>query len=282
MDDVSFRTLLQQEQARLRSELRADAEIDKNRPQSLRRLDETLGKLLLRYNAAASDDPARQAAADGLASTARDMLGLLEAGTARREVERRRVRAGGWIGALLAVIFMLAAALAEQRFYLAGCILGAVAVGCAFIGGRLWYGEREVRVRAELDPDVVLRTLDKAAGTMDRKLEDVLAESRAREEAARAQASPADTLALDEQTVHLIGDLLEAERAENGEFALRQLKKVTPWLRGRGIEPVEYSAERADLFELLPTKRESSTQRPALVRDNRLLLAGRATEHVEG
>jgi len=44
---------------------------------------------------------------------------------------------------------------------------------------------------------------------------------------------------------------------------------------------VDYSPETADLFELLPTKRSSATQRPALVSGETLLLAGRATEHVD-
>ena len=47
----------------------------------------------------------------------------------------------------------------------ASILLAAV---CGFIAGRLWYGEREVRVRTELDPDLVWKTLKKTAETMDR------------------------------------------------------------------------------------------------------------------
>ena len=68
--------------------------------------------------------------------------------------------------------------------------------------------------------------------------------------------------------------------AENGEYALRQLRKLLPLLRQMGIETVNYSPETRELFELLPTKRESSTQRPALVCGDKLLLPGKATESI--
>ena len=43
----------------------------------------------------------------------------------------------------------------------------------------------------------------------------------------------------------------------------------------------DYSAETAEHFELLPTKKAPSTQRPALVSGDKLLLVGRATEHID-
>ena len=255
MDSVNMSSLLLAEEDKIRTELKADSAIDQNRRQSVDRLND-------------------QAAA------VRDMLGLLLAGTARKEIEKRRFRVGGVICLLLAVIFGLIAALLIRDYYPAGCILMAAAVLFGFLAGRLWYGEREVRVHAELDADVVWKTLKKAMETMDRKSEEYLAQEETWVREQKDTASPASA-SRDPETLRLLGDLLEALYADNGDYALRQLKKLLPWLRQQGIEAVDYSPETADLFELLPTKRSSATQRPALVSGETLLLAGRATEHVD-
>ena len=137
-----------------------------------------------------------------------------------------------------------------------------------------------MRVHAELDADVVWKTLKKALETMDRKSEEYLAQEETWIREQKDTSSPASA-SWSPETLRLLGDLLEALYAGNGDYALRQLKKLLPWLRQQGIEAVDYSPESADLFEVLPTKRASATQRPALVREGTLLLAGRATEHVD-
>ena len=280
MDSVNMSSLLQAEENKIRTELRADSAIDQNRRQSVDRLNEVLDRVLLRYSAANANDRKRQAVADCQAAAVRDMLGLLLAGTARKDIEKRRFRVGGVICLLLAVIFGLISALLIRDYYLPGCILMAAAALFGFLAGRLWYGEREVRVHAELDADVVWKTLKKAVETMDRKSEEYLAqeETWSRE---KTDASFTASASWNPETLRLLGDLLEALYAQNGDYAIRQLKKLLPWLHQQGIEAVDYSPETADLFELLPTKRSSATQRPALVSGETLLLAGRATEHVD-
>lgn len=280
MDSVNMSSLLLAEEDKIRTELKADSAIDQNRRQSVDRLNEVLDGVLLRYSAANAGAPKRQALADCQAAAVRDMLGLLLAGTARKEIEKRRFRVGGVICLLLAVICGLIAALLIRDYYLPGCILMAAAVLFGFLAGRLWYGEREVRVHAELDADVVWKTLKKTMETMDRKSEEYLAQEETWLRERTDTASPASA-SRDPETLRLLGDLLEALYADNGDYALRQLKKLLPWLRQQGIEAVDYSPETADLFELLPTKRSSATQRPALVSGETLLLAGRATEHVD-
>ena len=280
MDSVNMSSLLLAEEDKIRTELRADSAIDQNRRQSVNRLNGVLDAVLLRYSAANANDPKRQAVADCQAAAVRDMLGLLLAGTARKEIEKRRFRVGGVICLLLAVICGLISALLIRDYYLPGCILMGAAVLFGFLAGRLWYGEREVRVHAELDADVVWKTLKKTMETMDRKSEEYLAQEETWLRERTDTASPASA-SRDPETLRLLGDLLEALYADNGDYALRQLKKLLPWLRQQGIEAVDYSPETADLFELLPTKRSSATQRPALVSGETLLLAGRATEHVD-
>ena len=273
--------LLKADEEKLRSELKADALYDKDRKQSAVRLDEAFSKILLRYNAACTDDPMRQALADCQTAAVRDMLALLTAGTAQKEISKRRFRTGALITLLLAVIFGLVAALLIKEYYLVGCALMAAAALSAFLAGRLWYGEREVRVRAGLDPDVVWRTLKKTTETVDRKTAEFLDLSRGWQQEA-AEAAPADGPALDGESLKLVGDLLEALYADNGDYALRQLRQLTPWLRRQGVEVVDYGADSAELIELLPTKKATATPRPALVADGKLLLVGRATEHIDG
>ena len=273
--------LLKADEEKLRSELKADALYDKDRKQSAVRLDEAFSKILLRYNAACTDDPMRQALADCQTAAVRDMLALLTAGTAQKEISKRRFRTGALITLLLAVIFGLVAALLIKEYYLVGCALMAAAALSAFLAGRLWYGEREVRVRAGLDPDVVWRTLKKTTETVDRKTAEFLDLSRGWQQEA-AEAAPADGPALDGESLKLVGDLLEALYADNGDYALRQLRQLTPWLRRQGVEVVDYGADSAELIELLPTKKATATPRPALGADGKLLLVGRATEHIDG
>ena len=280
MEPVSLSCLLAAEEESLRNTLRADEVIDRNRKQSLDRLNETFDHMLLRYNAANADDRVRQAAADCQAAAVRDMLGLLLAGTARKEISKRRMRTGAVIALLFAVIFCLVTALLVRKYYLYGCIATAVAALCAFLAGRLWYGEREVRVHAGLDPDVVWRTLNKTVETMDRKTDEFLTQEQVWAAESGSSASRTGS-ALREDELRLIGDLLEALYSANGEYALRQLNKLSPWLRQRGIETVDYSPETRELFEILPTKRQAATLRPALLADGKPLLAGRATENME-
>ncbi len=279
MEPVTMSGLLKADEEKIRGELKADEAFDRNRKQSAVRLDEAFGRILLRYNAACTEEPLRQALADCQMAAVRDMLALLTAGTAQKEISKRRFRTGGVIALLAAVILGLCAVLLIRDYYLPGCILIAAAALAGFVAGRLWYGEREVRVRAGLDPEAVWRTLKKTADTMDRKTEEFIDAEKSREQ--ENAAAPSAASLPDAESLQLIGSLLEALYAANGDYALRQLRQLPPWLRRQGIELKDYGPDTAELFELLPTKKASATQRPALLAEDRLLLAGRATEHID-
>ena len=280
MDPVTMSSLLKADEEKIRGGLKADDAFDKDRKQSAARLDEALGRMLLRYNAACTDDPMRQALADCQTAAVRDMLPLLTAGTAEKEISKRRFRTGGVIALLAAVILALTAALLIRDYYPVGCALFAAAALTGFLAGRLWYGEREVRVRAGLDPEAVWRTLKKTTETLDRKTEEFLDLAKGLQEGS-ADSAPAASALPDQESLKLWGDLLEALYAENGDFALRQLRQIPTWLRRQGVELKNYGPETAELFELLPTRKASATQRPAMVAGDRLLLVGRATEHTD-
>lgn len=281
METVTMHDLFAASQDALRTELRSDAAIDrKQQSQIVDRLNRSLEQILLRYNAAYVDQPLRQAAADCMSVTARDMLTLLTAVSAKKELEKRKVRAGAIISLLLAVITALLCVMFIREYFIPGCALLAATALFAFLGGRLWYGEREVRVRTEVDPDQILNTLAKAAKTIDRKTEEFLASEALRfsQSSVSLSSSAQDSAVSDPEELRLFADLLEALYAGNGEFALRQLQKVLPYLDSRHITVADFSPESAELFDILPSKTGAITLRPALLNDGQLLLAGRATE----
>ncbi|MCR5088599.1 MAG: hypothetical protein K6C08_03685 [Oscillospiraceae bacterium] len=272
MEKITMESLLKAEEEKLRNELLADSEVDKDRKLSVRRINEVYSKTLLKYNAANSGDALRQAMADSLTGVACEELDLLLASSAKKELSERSLRTGGIIGLLLAVIFSLLAALLMQRSFPFACASVACAVVSAFFGGKAWYGERTVSVRSAVDADEVMRVLRRTAVTMDRKMEDL--DSQIRQTGSPSPVSTSDAVT----DIALLGELLEALYSENGDYALRQLKKLVPWLQRCGIEMLNYSEDHAELFEVLPSRKASRTLRPALLSDGKLLLTGRATE----
>jgi len=280
MDSVSMEELLRADEEKLRGELRADTLIDKNRARSAERLREAFGEALLRYNAANVGDRTRQALADCLTATADEMLPLLLAGTIQEEKTKRKLRPGAVIALLLAAVCALGAALLIRAYPAVGWGLLAAGAVFTFAAGRLWFRERETRAELGLDADAVWKTLCRTAETMDRKIESFSAQAKAWEEE-QAAKNAAGAEIMDPEELQLFSDLLEALYAGSGDYSLRQLKKIRPYLRRRGIEIVDLDGENAGAFEMLPTKNETRTLRPALKAGDRLLLAGRAAEHVD-
>ena len=276
MEDTSMLALLLADEEALRRTLRANRSVDKSRESAVETLRDELGTMLLRYNAACAQEPARQAVADGLTATLRDALDLLLAGEAEKETPPRRVNAGALAALLLAVLLGAGALLFLKAIPLAayGCLAGALV--CAFLAGRFWFSAREVTVRPAVDPDAVWYAMKKSAETMDRKIAEYLAAQQALD--GKAGAETAGPLGREE--LALYGDLLEALYAGNGAFALRQLGKLPAYLEKRGVELAEYSEETAELFELLPSRNQTMTQRPALLAGEKLLLSGNATEQI--
>ena len=279
MEEIRLSALLKADEEKLRETLKADRSIEKSREKSVETLGNELGELLLRYNAACGADRLRQSAADALTASVQDALRLLLAARADRETAPRRVRAGGVLVLLAAVLFAAAAVLLLPAQPLVAAVGAGVAVICAFAAGRLWYGERRVTVRAAVDPDEAWNTFRKTVETMDRKLGEFSAQAAVWEKETRGTGAAAGGLS--QEDLKLFGDLLEALYGDNGDFALRQLKKLRSYLRGRGVGLVDYSPEHADLFELFPSRHPGLTQRPALLADKKLLLIGRATEKAD-
>ena len=279
METVTMEQLLKAEEEKIRGEIRADTTIDQDKTQSVSRLKETLAQVLLRYNAANSGNQTRQAIADSMTAAIQDACGFLLASTAEKEISKRPLRAGAIISLLCSIICCLSSLLlfGQKMSFLIGCILMVLAIFLAFLSGRLWYGEREVQVRTGLDDDTVWKTLRKTSATMDRKIDRLCELEDARIQEARNSAGETRQK-ISAEELNLLGDLLEGLYSENGEFSLRQLRKIKPYLQRQGIELEDYAANNAEFFEILPSKKGAATLRPALLEGETLLLAGKATE----
>ena len=279
METVTMEQLLKAEEEKIRGEIRADITVDQDRGQSVLRLKETLAQVLLRYNAANSGNQTRQAIADSMTAALQDSCSFLLAGTAEKEISKRPLRAGAIISLLCSIICCLSSLLlfGQKMSFLIGCILMVLAIFLAFLSGRLWYGEREVKVRTGLDDDTVWKTLRKTSATMDRKIDRLCELEDARIQEARNSAGETrQKISVEE--LNLLGDLLEGLYSENGEFSLRQLRKIKPYLQRQAFELEDYAANNAEFFEILPSKKGAATLRPALLEGETLLLAGKATE----
>ena len=279
METVTMEQLLKAEEDKIRGEIRADITVDQDRGQSVLSLKETLAQVLLRYNAANSGNQTRQAIADSMTAAIQDACGFLLASTAEKEISKRPLRAGAIISLLCSIICCLSSLLlfGQKLSFLFGCILMVLAIFLAFLSGRLWYGEREVQVHTGLDDDTVWKTLRKTSATMDRKIDRLCELEDARIQEARNSAGETRQK-ISAEELNLLGDLLEGLYSENGEFALRQLRKIKPYLQRQGIELEDYAANNAEFFEILPSKKGAATLRPALLEGETLLLAGKATE----
>ena len=279
METVTMEQLLKAEEEKIRGEIRADITVDQDKGQSVLRLKETLAQVLLRYNAANSGNQTRQAIADSMTAALQDSCSFLLAGTAEKEISSRPLRAAAIISLLCSIICCLSSLLlfGQKLSFLFGCILMVLAIFLAFLSGRLWYGEREVKVRTGLDDDTVWKTLRKTSATMDRKIDRLCELEDARIQEARNSAGETRQK-ISAEELNLLGDLLEGLYSENGEFSLRQLRKIKPYLQRQGIELEDYAANNAEFFEILPSKKGAATLRPALLEGETLLLAGKATE----
>jgi hypothetical protein len=102
-------------------------------------------------------------------------------------------------------------------------------------------------------------------------------------EASQPLPSPVSSLGDDAALLELFQELLYAASVEDGLFALKQLKPLMFLLEKHGIKAERFSAERAFLFDAVPSldakSREWLTLKPALVtKEGKPLRRGLVTE----
>jgi hypothetical protein len=274
-NDTMLELLLAREED-IRNTLRANDSLDKSSEACAETLDKALTETLLRYNASRADRRTQQALADGLTATARSAADLVKAGRAEKKAAARQIETWAILLLLVSVILCTAAIMLAQKLPLGSYVCMAVSVLLAYIGGRAWFKKGEVTVRPTVDADSVWQTLRQTVETMDRKLDELSAcvESEAEKPAADGGTPNAEE-------IKLLAGLLEALYAQNGEYALRQLARVPDYMEDQGISLVEYSPETEHYFECFPSRRETATQRPAILLGDKLLLMGKAIKQTE-
>lgn len=280
MEKTTLSNLLLADNEKIQHTLLANSAFDQDLKPCVKTLEDEMGKLLLKYNASSALDPLCQTVSECMMSAARDQLELINAVEIRTEEKRHTaIEQKGLTALLLSVIFLLGGILFLNKTVTVGYLCMAFSVCFAYLSGRTWHKPKETKVSTCLNPDALLHTMKRTAETIDRKMEEFTAKSAERESEIRKELNASGAVpSLTNEDLVLYGDLLEALWSDNGEFALKQLDKLFLYLKRHGITVVEYDGDNTELFELLPTKRERKTLRPALLSEGKVVSLGRAAE----
>ena len=243
-----------------------------------------LDRLLYQYNEQDVSDRLKEAAAN-MVQTARHMAALLtgygdvrvwERNVGEETKGQKGRKLWFWlflcvgIGCFIAtfVLFQMAGVSFAMRDAVVPLGLLAVSLAALFFAGLFLAKSRQVTVekKKELQTEI----------TMDgegKNLDDVRSAS---EWEVRRKENAGDAPALASEEADLYGSLLEAWYSKDGDMAMDRLADLKYYLHKKGIDCVDYTAEHAAWFDLMPSFKEG-TLRPALVKDGTLLKKGLAS-----
>ena len=297
MNDRTLTALFDADRQRLEAALRQDRTL----PAALQVLDKALNRLQLQYMEA-NDDRLLRDAAQAALETMRDALPLLEGVSEARAWKREAPAAASKRRIGPAAIAMLAAGgalvlgalmtlRAANPLTMAACLVCAAAGGGLLVfGGRALAApprtaapqESDTRTELLVDPEALTHRLRGMLMAADARLERRSSEAQA-EAALPAARTPTEAVALSDDPVELLSDLLETAYALKGtpaeDDAAEMIAGIRYYLHGQGIEAVDHDAENKAWFELLPSPRPG-TMRPALVREGKLVRKGLAGEEL--
>ena len=138
--------------------------------------------------------------------------------------------------------------------------------------------EKRQMVEVPVDAGKIYRVLRAIVLSVDQTLNDIRLSEEWDKTHGTEGALPGQAGEPDASEMAFLSDLLEAAYSGDGEFALEKLSGIRYYLYKKQIELVDYSKETAGMFDIMPAKGSSSTMRPALVYQGRLLRKGVATE----
>lgn len=244
-------------------------------------IERELERMLFAFNDDSPSERARESAAN-MVGTLRSALPLLCCVGDVKVREHREAGKGVRIGTLPLLLLILgtAACLAAAGFMLYKALpplLAALPVAggllLAFSGARMGKEKTKPEYQTEVSTDweKVYRTLHTAALVMDQALEESTAAERWAQRRREGEAP-----ALTDAECELMAGLLEAAYSGDGEFALEKLDAVRHYLREKGVEIVEYTADRAQYFDRMPGT-QAATLCPALLQGGQVLRRGMAT-----
>ena len=287
MIHMNLQELLEKDRERLLASLRQAGTPEHAVPV----IESEYDRLLYAYNEHCEDDFERRCASMILQSARMsvpliDTIGetkIWEQGGKLLTNESKKVRltailllAGGIILLTASIVVLAGLEAALNKLFATPAVLIALLAGlvCVFLGGLFFrkttkasYSEKELKAEPRIDSDRIYRALHAVVLVADRNIADALSLKRMEEE--QSGQEPAENKA----DLSLYSDLLEAQLAKDGEYALDQISKVPFYLHQKGIEAVEYSEENRSWFDVIPGEKRE-TIRPALVKDGRLLKKG--------
>jgi len=283
--------LLEKDKENLLTELAAAKEPDR----AIRVLENELDKLLMTYNEQADSERERDAAAY-MMQTVRLSLPLIdsigetkvwETGSVVTEQHKTRM----WplvIILLIVAIVLCGVGLLPLVMDLGGIekvdyvkqgpmLLGGLAA--AFVAGLLprrpapKKTKTGQRVETNIDPNKVYISFRNALLAVDQNLEEIQSVQRWEK---REEAGKIDGHVVSDSELDIFSDLLTASYSKDPEYALEKIENIKYYLHKQQIEAVDYSAETAQFFDMMPSQR-AGTIRPALVADGKLLRKGMAS-----
>lgn len=256
-----------------------------------------LDRLLYQYNEQDVSDRLKEAAAN-MVQTARHMAALLtgygdvrvwERNVGEATKGRKGRKLWFWlflcvgIGCFIAtfVLFQMTGVSFAMRDAVVPLGLLAVSLAALFFAGLFLAKSRQVTVEKKkelqteitMDGEGIYQALHTAVMVMDKNLDDVRSAS---EWEVRRKENAGDAPVLASEEADLYGSLLEAWYSKDGDMAMDRLADLKYYLHKKGIDCVDYTAEHAAWFDLMPSFKEG-TLRPALVKDGTLLKKGLAS-----
>jgi len=188
---------------------------------------------------------------------------------------------GDWFLRMVRVV--IAAALASALYQIENFFCLALLAALVLLDVREWLVKPRVMVTAAMpsEPAVGLRV--NSTALLSRLREALRAADAVFAEASQPMPVTVSPLGEDAAFLELFQELLYAATVEDGIFALKQLKPLIFLLEQHGIRVERFSAERAFLFDAVPSldsrSREWMTLKPALVtKEGKPLRRGLAVE----
>ena len=285
--EMNLQELLEKDRERLSASLHQAGTPD----QAVPVIESEYDRMLYEYNEGCSDDFERRCASVILQSARMsvpliDTIGetkIWEQGGKLLTDESKKVRLSA-LALLIAGVVLIAASVLVlagtdqtlNKLFASPAILAALIIGlaCLFFAGLFFrkttkasYSEKQLKAEPRIDAERIYRCMHAVALVADRNIADAIAARKLEDEQSHQEP------AADKTDLSLYSDLLEAQLAKDGEYALDQISKVPFYLHQKGIEAVAYTEENRSWFDVIPGEKQE-TIRPALVKDGRLLKKG--------
>ena len=278
---MKTRELLEKDKERLLARLGSADTPD----QTVAALEDELSRIQIQYGEQVTDENLSREASYAL-QTAKAAISLVDSTGEVRTYERtnpsgKKSNQGKYLiplatGIGTGAVGCAVLTMVPSSLMIIGIILVFAGIALTFAGGynfgrrKLTPDKAEQYIDVRMDSDNIYRNLGAMLTVVDHNLEDARLVSM---ESPEVTSSPDD---VDDDELRLLASILEtAYSSEDSDENRQTISDITFYLHRRGIEVVTYREETAKYFNRMPAVR-TSTLKPALVRDNVVLIRGMA------